>query len=503
MDSSLIVSESEMKIYLDEKIKTKNKHLMLTSNNWDDYSYRSTFYLEFFDGKNYIDVGELKIIDSTKEIGDVVFESGTNELDDIFCSLGQSKDYYLNIRELGHEDEHQILRILNDCAYDNVIYKSFNDLEQFKSSAVRFSTAEQALSFAQDIYSRNNDSKITPCHSFKFKTKLKGFVSEYDLNFDFFNQTESEIPSNINVIIGRNGTGKTQLLSDLAKTISGYGFENKDDLIKSRDTKFINGSPRFGRVIVVSYSAFDNFEIPGKNESERKEIENQGHIYGYKYCGLRERIKDNEYRLRNIDEISMDFKNAIKSLRYSERIDDWMLCIKHVVSDPSFRHLKTEQLQKTFSNLSSGQKIILSILTSIFEHIEDNSIVIIDEPETHLHPSLISAFMHSLRGILMLSNSFAIIATHSPVILQETPSKFVQVLKGSVKRPKVGSLDCESFGEEISTLTEDVFKVSFEESNFYSVLSKLSDKGYTAKEIDSLFEKRLGLTARSFLRSCK
>lgn len=492
-----------MKIYLDEIIKTKNKHLMITSNDWDDYSYRSTFYLEFFDGKEYKDIGELKIIDSTRDVGKVLFESGNNGLDDNYCSLGQSKNYYLNLRELGHEDEHEILKILNDCAYDSVIYESFRKLEQFKSSAVRFSTAEQALLFAQDIYSRNSEGKISPCHSFKFKTQLKGFFSEYNLKFDFFNQNESEIPSNINVIIGRNGTGKTQLLSDLAKTISGYGFEKKDDLIESRETKFINGSPKFGRVIVVSYSAFDNFEIPGKNESERDEMKNEGHIYGYKYCGLRERIRDNEYRLRNIDEISIDFKNAVRSIKVSERIDDWMLCIKHVVSDPSFRHLKTQKLQKTFSNLSSGQKIILSILTSIFEHIEDNSIVIIDEPETHLHPSLISAFMHSLRDILMLSNSYAIIATHSPVILQETPSKFVQVLKGSVKSPKVGALECESFGEEISTLTEDVFKVSFEESNFYSVLSELSDKGYTAKEVDNLFEKRLGLTARSFLRSCK
>lgn len=492
-----------MKIYLNKKTKTKEKHLKLTTNSWDDYSYRSTFYLEFFDGEAYSKIGELKIIDSNKDIGDVRFESKTSQLAENFCSLGQSKRYYLNIRELGHEDEHKILKILNDCAYSNAVYNFFKNLEQFKSSAVRFSTAEQALIFAQDIYSRENNNQLTPCHSFKFRTKLKGFESEYNFKFNFFNQNESEIPSNINVIIGRNGTGKTQLLSDLAKTISGYGFEDKDELIQSRDTKFIDGNPNFGRVIVVSYSAFDNFEIPGKNESERQKIKTQGHIYGYKYCGLRERIKDDQYRLRNIHEISMNFKSAIKSLRASSKLEDWTDCISHVISDPSFRHLKTENLQKSFSNFSSGQKIILSILTSIFEHIEDNSIVIIDEPETHLHPSLISAFMHSLRSILMLSNSFAIIATHSPVILQETPSKFVQVLKGSVKRPKVTSLDCESFGEEISTLTEDVFKVSFEESNFYSVLNDLSSKGYTATEIDNLFGNRLGLTARSFLRSAK
>ena len=155
--------------------------------------------------------------------------------------------------------------------------------------------------------------------------------------------------------------------------------------------------------------------------------------------------------------------------------------------------------KKEFELLSSGQKIVLSILANIFEHLKKNSLLIIDEPETHLHPSLIAAFMHSIRLMLEKFESYAIIATHSPVILQETPSKFVQILEGSNIRPKVGHLRNESFGEEISTLTEDVFKVSFEESNFYKTLNELSSKGYKTKEIDEIFEKRLGMTARSFL----
>ncbi|MGM7633399.1 AAA family ATPase, partial [Serratia marcescens] len=175
--------------------------------------------------------------------------------------------------------------------------------------------------------------------------------------------------------------------------------------------------------------------------------------------------------------------------------------IKPVINDPSFRFLDKRQFIKSFDKLSSGQKIVLSILSSIYEHIEDNSLVIIDEPETHLHPSLIASFMHSVRAMLTKFNSYAIIATHSPVILQETPSKFVQVLDGTILSPKVKKLKKECFGEEISTLTEDVFKVSIEDSNFYQTLTTLAGDGYSADDADKLFGKRLGMTARSFLSS--
>jgi len=67
--------------------------------------------------------------------------------------------------------------------------------------------------------------------------------------------------------------------------------------------------------------------------------------------------------------------------------------------------------------------------------------------------------------------------------------------------PSVKSLKLESFGEEVSTLTEEVFHVSYEDANFYKTLSKLSKEGYSISEIEKLFEKRLGFTAKSFIET--
>lgn len=492
-----------MKIYSSKRPKEKSgEYLFLESINWNDYSYRSSFELYYYNGTREIHIGELKVIDENIYVGSVEISTTTEgKLSSNLCSLGQTENYYKNLKKLKDEDAIKILKALNDSAFNELIYEHFKDLEQFKSSAVRFSTAEQALNFGKEIFNRDPVNVVEPCHSFTFNSLLKGFENEHKLKFNFFDKEAKIIPANINVLIGRNGTGKTQLLSDMAKAISGYGFENKEELIQSRDTKFGSSKPSFGNVIVISYSAFDNFEIPGKDQQEKDELASVGHVHGYKYCGLRERINDTQYRLKDISEISDEFTMSYRKIKKDEMLNEWFECIEHVLNDPSFQGLDRLNLQKSFKKLSSGQKIILSILAGVYEHIDNNSLIILDEPETHLHPSLMSAFMHSLRDILRRFDSYAIIATHSPVILQETPSLFVQVLGGSSRNPRVRKLKIESFGEEISTLTEDVFHVSYEESNFYKTLTDLSNRGYSAGDLDELFEKRLGFTAKSFIES--
>jgi predicted ATP-dependent endonuclease of OLD family len=72
-----------------------------------------------------------------------------------------------------------------------------------------------------------------------------------------------------------------------------------------------------------------------------------------------------------------------------------------------------------FNKLSSGHKIVLLTITRLVETVEEKTLVMLDEPESHLHPPLLSAFIRALSELLILRNGVAIIATHSPVILQE------------------------------------------------------------------------------------
>jgi predicted ATPase len=489
-----------MKIYTSTNVKRKEDlYAVLINDSWDDYGIKATFDLTLFVKGTIHKIGEVKIVDENKNSGRPTFKEGTTSLSPKCCSLGQSTEYYKAINRLGTEIERQVLMALRDCAYDPQIYNDFKNLSSFKASLIRFSPAEKALNYAQSLFSSFEGPIQNASYSFEFKTKLPGFKANHNLTFEFFDPESLKIPSNINVVIGRNGTGKTQILSELAKAISGYGYDDQDELIAARAKKFPTGRPGFGNTIVVSYSAFDMFEIPGRNKKEQNELAKEGHIFGYKYCGLRERTRRDEYRIKSADEVAEEFIAAVQYIEDRGAQEDLKSCLEHILSDQSFSSVDLKTLRSQFDRLSSGQKIVLSIIAKIVEHIEPASIVIVDEPETHLHPSLMAAFMHSLRDILTKYDSYAIVATHSPVILQETPSRFVQVLSGTALRPIVKKLNLETFGEEISTLTEEVFGLSFEESNFYTVLKKLSNDGMSSEEITGLFGKRLGLTARSFL----
>jgi len=98
-------------------------------------------------------------------------------------------------------------------------------------------------------------------------------------------------------------------------------------------------------------------------------------------------------------------------------------------------------------------------------------------------------------------NSYAIMATHSPLIIQETPSRFIQALTRIDNELIIREPDIECFGENITTITDDIFDVNISESCYKTVLKQLSDK-YSIEEIIKLFEDKLSLNAMIFLKTC-
>lgn len=100
-----------------------------------------------------------------------------------------------------------------------------------------------------------------------------------------------------------------------------------------------------------------------------------------------------------------------------------------------------------------------------------------------------------------LGESYAIFSTHSPLILQEIPSKYIQILDRVDNSLNVRKPDIECFGNNISEIVFDVFDVTSVESNFKSHLRKLSqNKSYN--DILELFDGNLSLNALIFLKSC-
>ena len=137
----------------------------------------------------------------------------------------------------------------------------------------------------------------------------------------------------------------------------------------------------------------------------------------------------------------------------------------------------------------------------MIETLQEKSLVLIDEPEAHLHPPLLSAFVRALSELLISTNGVAIIATHSPVILQEVPKSCAWKLRRIGSEAISERLNIETFGENVGTLTNEVFGLEVTNSGFYKLLFKVAQENDDYNGALNYFERQLGMEARGILRS--
>ena len=83
--------------------------------------------------------------------------------------------------------------------------------------------------------------------------------------------------------------------------------------------------------------------------------------------------------------------------------------------------------------------------------------ILFDEPETHLHPNAISSLLNTIFRLVKRFESFCIIATHSPLIIQEIPARNIFIIERENNIAFVRELERESFGENLTVITQDIF----------------------------------------------
>lgn len=155
---------------------------------------------------------------------------------------------------------------------------------------------------------------------------------------------------------------------------------------------------------------------------------------------------------------------------------------------------------EVFGKLSSGHKIILLSITKLVATVEERTLVILDEPETHLHPPLLSAYIRSLSSLLMKRNAVALIATHSPVVLQEVSNLCVWKLYRQGNISSIQRISKNTFGENIGVLTHEVFGLEVTNSGFHKILEEAVKEYDSFEEIDQHFNHALGFEAQSIAR---
>jgi predicted ATPase len=248
--------------------------------------------------------------------------------------------------------------------------------------------------------------------------------------------------------------------------------------------------PSIYSVISISFSAFDSFELPTDQQSER---------FRYTYCGLRKRnggLRDEADLLQEIvrivgllDEQKRQFLiEELPSLVHVEDIEDFI------------RH--PEKNSRLYSRLSAGQRIALNIICHTAHNIRERSLVLFDEPEMHLHPKLMTTMMSVLGFLLEKFDSFAIVATHSPIIVQQVPSRFISVLQRHGMQPSTLRPSTECFGDNLTEIARNVFNAVESDRDYEHILDKLLlNNGNDAEEVERLFDRKLGMNARIYLHS--
>jgi predicted ATP-dependent endonuclease of OLD family len=142
--------------------------------------------------------------------------------------------------------------------------------------------------------------------------------------------------------------------------------------------------------------------------------------------------------------------------------------------------------------LSSGQKTFVRFLCYALAGIEQNSLIIYDEPENFLHPNLEILFLEIFEQILQSTDSIGLIATHSSVIVRELPSSSVNILIHDQDGYFVSKPNIETFGANLQSISNYVFG-DFESTKMHQTfMSKLTQ---SAKSIDEIIQKYKELDA--------
>lgn len=443
-------------------------------------------------------VEKLEIFDVTK-----LFRS------DNIVSMPNNIEYYKAISSLFNE-EHALafLKKLCDVSYYN------ENLDKYK----------EWKGFTSRFYRDNSSSKSILKNGVKIATgsyEIDGLIditldslgdSFEPLKFSF--DKLGDVSQDINLVIGKNGLGKTHILKEVCDIVTG---------LKSSKSK-----PLFNKLIVVSYSPFESFytnrrlsELLSIKYGSNEHIDikdNPLSIDDYTYIGFRN--ADGQFDSNR--PIAFSAKSISNAITYDKDVAWWADSdagkLKTIFSTLSlsmkfdairFRTIRNNEIivsmsgdkielndeqdeinyqaGVTFLNegrevkLSSGQQIYSFMIPSIVAEIQDETLIIIDEPELYLHPALEVGLIEMLKKILKQRKSYAIIATHSALIAREVQSKCVWVLKEAPYGTMINKPNIETYGESLDEIIGEIF-------DDYSLKKPYQD------EIDNFLNEELNLT---------
>jgi len=425
------------------------------------------------------------------------------ELSDQYFSVGQDVKYYDMLgSRVSDATRVSFLRGLRDLAFDEGQIDSVKGEDVFKTSLLRY----VSLTSIEGQFRRVLTGGI-PLTNFDFSFKREPTTMMAGIELNFKVNANSAPSTNIHAIIGRNGVGKTTILNEMISAIITPDRTSAQFLANSMFSKDPIGSDYFSSLVSVAFSAFDPFMPPAENSDPSRGTR-------YSYIGLKDIADEDGVLLKSLATLRAECVASIGECFVDQgRKARWRVAIETLESDENFAvmelprllHLQDETLRveatKTVKLMSSGHAIVLLTMSRLVSRVEEKTLVLIDEPESHLHPPLLSAFTRALSELLHNRNGVAIVATHSPVVLQEIPKSCAYLMTRSRLSMQADRPRIETFGENVGSLTREVFGLEVTQSGFHALLQKAVAEGGSYEAIVASYDDQLGQEGRGILRA--
>ena len=423
-------------IYVD-KLGNNKPCFYLKSILWDDYGHKTSFDLQYIDQEgNSSSVGRVKICKKNEnKTLDFIPKSFTS-LDLDYCSLGQDTSYYSNIKKVLGDDAKAFLYAMKDAAVFSSISDDFINDSGFRHSLLRDNSADTALNIGRYVLAGfDPDDRV----NFTYKTRL-AYAPNFDFNikFDFGKINQEDNFNRVIAIIGENGVGKTSLLSNLAKSIA-----------KQQKDCFQPHYPIFTKVVAASYSVFDRF------------YDIDARAFNFEYCGMH----NNAGGLMTLEQLKARHIRNAETINALNRGKNLKKFLGNILPNEMLEDLfengsifKYNVYKDYYGKMSSGQTMLTNLIIDITANVRSNCLIMIDEPEVHLHPNAITQIINVVNLVCERFSSCCIMATHSPLVIQSLLSRNVLIMERDVDgMPVVRQMRVESLGENLTTINEEIF----------------------------------------------
>lgn len=306
----------------------------------------------------------------------------------------------------------------------------------------------------------------------RIEFQLAGRPNPHRLRFRF-SLHEDVLPKRFAIVIGKNGVGKSQTLGRIAAAaVRGLNTLTDGE----------GGRPVFNRILAFHPATagsetfpaewrsrsrvwYRRFPLGGAGRGRHRQMTGDLIVQLARTAeriGAANRFEIFMNGIRAIEgheQLALITKDAVQPLIFLERLQSGgeQTLLDRFASIDVHREVVRVIDGEAYS-LSSGELGFVRFAALAALHIENSSLLLFDEPETHLHPNFISQFVAVLDGLLAQTGSAAIIATHSVYFVREAFEDQVTVLRSGPDRSiAIETPHLRTFGADVGAISYFVF----------------------------------------------